>query len=177
MTRLNKLLTRFRREEDGNSTIQFVVVFPLFVILLGTAFELGAITVREASLERALDQVVRDIRLSSGAVPQHDEIKTQICAIAPIIKDCEASLRLEMIQLDPRNWTTPVGAPDCTDSSATVAPVRNFDNGQENDLMLLRVCAKVDPIFPGTGLGKELVKDGSGRYALIAKSAFVQEPM
>ncbi|MFY0681356.1 MAG: pilus assembly protein [Thalassovita sp.] len=176
MTQFKSLITRFRRDEDGNATVQFVVVFPILFVLLAMAFELGAITVREASLERALDQVVRDIRLSTGAAPQHDEIKSQICEIAPIIHDCENSLRLEMVQLDPRNWSSPLSAVDCSDASVDVNPVRNFENGQENELMLLRVCAKVDPVFPAAGLGKQLPTDEAGQYALVATSAFVQEP-
>jgi len=42
--------------------------------------------------------------------------------------------------------------------------------------MILRACAKFDPVFPTTGLGKHIDKDGAGQYALTSISAFVQEP-
>jgi hypothetical protein len=135
------------------------------------------ITMRETMLERALDLTVRDIRLSTGTAPQHDDIKEQVCDLAPVIPDCEQNLRLEMVSIDPQNWVEPDSVFDCTDRSEEVQPVRSFVNGMDNELMLLRACAKFEPIFPGAGLGKQLDKDGAGMAALIATSAFVQEPM
>ena len=35
---------------------------------------------------------------------------------------------------------------------------------------------RIDPLFPTTGLGKKLGEGAGGQYALIATSAFVQEP-
>ena len=75
-----------------------------------------------------------------------------------------------------RDTVSMPGTADCSDSSEEVQPVRSFVNGQENELMILRACAKFDPIFPTSGLGKQLAKDGAGQAALIATSAFVQEP-
>jgi hypothetical protein len=81
-----------------------------------------------------------------------------------------------MIQVDPRNWANIPTVPTCTDQSEAVAPVVNFVNGQENELMILRACAKISPVFPTTGLGKNITKDGAGQFALVSISAFVQEP-
>ena len=127
-------------------------------------------------LEHAMDEVVRDIRLGTGTAPQHDEIKSRICAAAGFIDDCSDSLRLEMIQVDPGNWNAPNAAADCTDKSEEVQPVRNFVNGLDNQLMILRACAKVDPVFANWGMGANMVKDGAGQYSLISSTAFVQEP-
>lgn len=165
------------KDEGGTATVEFVIVFPFFLGLLLSSFELSMITMRETMLERALDLTVREIRLETGTAPQHDEIKARVCERAPVIPDCIRNLRLEMIQIDPRNWTMPTAEFDCTDQSQEVQPVRNFVNGMDNDLMLLRACAKFEPVFPGAGLGKTLSKDAAGMAALIATSAFVQEPM
>jgi hypothetical protein len=81
-----------------------------------------------------------------------------------------------MVQVDPRNWVGLDAEADCTDLSEEVAPVRAFVNGTENELMIMRACAKIDPVFPTTGLGKNIAKDGAGQFALISTSAFVQEP-
>lgn len=178
MTRILKhLKRRLWRDERGTATVEFVVVFPFFLGVLLSSFELSMITMRETMLERALDVTVRDIRLETGAAPQHDDIKALVCDRAPVIPDCLNNLRLEMVQIDPSNWVAPEATFDCTDSSQEVQPVRNFVNGMDNDLMLLRACAKFEPIFPGAGLGKKLSKDGAGMAALVATSAFVQEPM
>ena len=176
MMGLRNFLRHFRRSEDGTATMEFVIVFPIFMLILGSSFEIGAMTIRETMLERAVDLTIRDIRIGTGTAPQHNELKDIICDRAPILHDCSDKLRLEMIQLDPRNWTPPPDNADCTDASQDVEPVREFTHGQENEMMLLRVCVKVQPVFPTTGLGKMLEKDGAGDYALVAKSAFVQEP-
>ena len=177
MRKLFTLPRHLLREETGTATVEFVIVFPFFLGLMLSMFELSLITMRETMLERALDLTVREIRLETGAAPQHDEIKTRVCERAPVIPDCEKNLRLEMVQVDPRAWTLPDAEFDCVDRSQDVQPVRTFVNGMENDLMLLRACAKFSPVFPGAGLGKKLSKDGAGMAALIATSAFVQEPM
>ncbi|MEM8730705.1 MAG: pilus assembly protein, partial [Pseudomonadota bacterium] len=138
--------------------------------------DLGFVSIRHGMLESAMDQVVRDIRLGTGTAPQHDEIKAQICELAGFIDDCSTSLRLEMIQVDPQNWQAPPARADCTDTSEEVSPVRTFVNGLDNELMIMRACAKVDPVFATFGLGENLVKDGAGQYALVSSTAFVQEP-
>lgn len=173
---LAKSLGRFRRCEDGSATIEFAITFPAMLFLLLSGIEMGFVSLQHSMLERAMDQTVRDIRLGTGTAPQYDEIKDRLCERAGFIDNCGENLRLEMIQVDPRNWTAINPQPDCTDQSEEVAPVRAFTNGLENELMFLRACAKIDPVFPTTGLGKNMVKDGAGQYALVSTSAFVQEP-
>lgn len=169
-------LRRYRRSDDGSATIEFAITFPSLLFLVLSSVELGFVTLQHAMLERAMDMTVRDIRLGTGTAPQHDEIKDRICARAGFIADCSDNLRLEMIQVDPRAWASPPANPDCTDQSEDVEPVRNFINGQNNELMILRACAKIEPVFPTTGLGANMAKDGAGFYALVSTSAFVQEP-
>lgn len=169
-------LRRFRRSEDGSSTIEFALTFPSLLFLLLSGIELGFVTLQHSMLERAMDMTVRDIRLGTGTAPQHDDIKDLICARAGFIENCSETLRLEMIQVDPRNWSAPPVNADCTDLSKPVQPVRNFEHGRNNELMILRACAKIEPIFPTTGLGANMQKDGAGYYALVSSSAFVQEP-
>ncbi|MBA85403.1 TadE/TadG family type IV pilus assembly protein [Thalassobius sp. S69A] len=178
MKRLNKLKRWLLRDERGSAAVEFVIVFPFFMGFLLSSFELTLITMRSTMLEHSLDRVVREIRLDTGAVPQHDDIKDRICDHAPIIPDCSKNLRLELIRVDPRNWVDPEPLFDCTDQSDTeVRPVRSFVSSlEDNDLMMLRACAKFDPIFPNAALGFSLSKDGAGMAALVATSAFVQEP-
>lgn len=172
-----KNLLRFRRSEDGHATIEFAITFPAVLFLLLSGVELGMISLQHAMLERAMDITVRDIRLSTGAAPQHDEIKDLLCERAGFIDNCGDNMLLEMVQVDPRAWTPIAAEATCTDKSEEVAPVISFKNdAEENELMILRACAKIDPIFPTTGLGKNLQKDGAGQFSLVAISAFVQEP-
>jgi hypothetical protein len=171
-----KSLSRFRRDEDGTVTTEFVIMFPLFIFLTLAGIEMGIIAVRQATLERAVDLTVRDIRLGTGTAPQHNDIKNLICDRAAMVPNCRSNLRLEMISVDPTNFAPPPDEPDCTDRSEKVNPVRQFTNGLDNQLMILRACAKFEPYYPLSGIGKELTKDNAGYAAVTATTAFVQEP-
>lgn len=175
-TRIFGRLRRFWRDQGGNATVEFVITFPAVITLLLSGLELGFISLQHSMLERAMDLTVREIRLGTGTSPQHDDIKDMICERAAFVPDCATSLRLEMIQVDPRAWSDIPAVPDCTDRSEEVSPVRSFVNGQENELMVLRACAKIDPVFPTSGLGNSLIKDEYGQYSLTATTVFVQEP-
>ena len=173
---LRALFGRVSRSEEGSATVEFAITFPAVLLLMLAGIELGVVTLQNSMLERAVDITVRDIRLGTGTAPQHSEIKDLICDRAGFIENCGDNLRLEMIQIDPRNWVGIPADADCTDQSEEVSPVRSFVNGLDNELMILRACAKFDPVFPTTGLGKAMIKDGAGQYALVSTSAFVQEP-
>lgn len=170
-------IRRFLNNEDGSTTVEFAIIAPMLMIVLFSTVELGMITVKQSMLERAMDITTRDIRLGTSAAPQHDEIRDLICERTVFVDDCTNKLRLEMVQFDPFLWTGIEATPDCVDVVEEVHPVRSFVNGQSNELMYLRACMKIDPIFPHFGLGGSLTKDSSGRFSLVAASAFVQEPV
>lgn len=176
ITRRAKLLRRFRQRENGNASVEFAVFLPVLLMILMSTVELGMINLRHSQLERALDQTVRDIRLTTGADQQHDDIRDAICERSGFIDDCATSLRLEMVQVDPFNWSPIDPDPDCINRIEDVQPVRSFISGQSNELMLIRACMKFSPILPTWGLGESLHKDEDGRISLTAVSAFVQEP-
>ncbi|NIZ13464.1 TadE/TadG family type IV pilus assembly protein [Phaeobacter sp. HF9A] len=176
LSRIRATLRRFRRRQDGAVTIEFVIIFPVMLLILFSTVELGVINLRQIMLERAMDMTVREIRLGTGGNMQHDEIRDRICDYSGTIRNCATSLKLEMVQLDPFNWTSVDATPDCIESIEESNPLINFKNGGSNDLMFLRACLNITPLFPGWGLGKAFQKDGDGRIHLYASSAFVQEP-
>ncbi|WP_137703093.1 TadE/TadG family type IV pilus assembly protein [Marimonas lutisalis] len=169
-------LRRWRRDERGTATVEFAIMFPIFVTLFLSAVELGMISFRHSMLERGLDMAVRDIRLGTGEEPSHDEIKQAICDFAGVLPSCTDNLRLEMILVDPRNYTPPQAEADCIDHSEEVTPLRSFVHGRSNQMMLMRACYVFSPVIPTAGLGYHLNKDGAGNAAMFATSAFVQEP-
>ncbi|MDQ2089453.1 TadE/TadG family type IV pilus assembly protein [Marimonas arenosa] len=169
-------LRRFRRSEAGTATVEFAIIFPFYVTLFMTTVELGMITFRHSMLERGLDLAVRDVRLGTGTNPSHDEIKDRICTYAGVLPNCTDNLRLEMTVVDPRNYVSPTASADCIDHSEASNPLRAFVNGAANEMMMLRACYVFSPLFPTAGLGYSLSKDGAGNTAMVATSAFVQEP-
>jgi Flp pilus assembly protein TadG len=169
------MLRRFQRDADGGATVEFVMVFPFFLILFLFCVELGFMTARYALLERGLDMTVREIRLGTGANWEHNQIKDSICENAIFVGNCKNALRLEMRPRSIRQYTSLGSTVDCTDRAEDTDPVA-FQTGGENQLMILRACYKFTPLFPTELLGSMLEKDTSGDAAVIATTAFVQEP-
>ncbi|NOD74977.1 MULTISPECIES: TadE/TadG family type IV pilus assembly protein [unclassified Ruegeria] len=169
-------LSFFKRSETGNATIEFVMIVPFFLAFLGIGAEMNVITTQHGALEQGVDRVVRDIRLNTGTKWDHDVIKIRICEISGI-QNCEANLRLEMIRQNAFVGINLPEKPDCTDSTEEVNPLHEFkfDSGESNELMILRACLRVDPVFKTSVIARE-VPDESGHYSLTATTAFVQEP-
>lgn len=175
-TRLTAALSRFRRDESGSATIEFVLYFTVLFVILATSVEIANINLRHAMLERGVDIAVRDIRLSTGAVPTYQEVRTRICEEANVLDECESNLMLEMKQVDPEDFATLPEAPDCINAEQTPRPVRQFQPGQDNDLMLIRACLRYKPMLPAAPFAKGIDLDEDGYAKLIVRSAFVQEP-
>ena len=173
---LRNRLARFRRDDGGNASIEFVIIVPVFIALLVFSIELSLITLRHALLERGLDLTVRQIRLGYAIPPDHPTIKNMVCDFSKLGGNCRENLRLEMKPVDIRAYASLDPIPDCTDAAEPTKPVRKFDPGQTNQLMLLRACLTYSPLMPEATLGRALAKDSSGQAAVVSMAAFVQEP-
>jgi hypothetical protein len=176
---LNKL-RHFRRAENGNATIEFVLLFPMIMFLFLTGFESGYYMVRNVMVERAVDIAVRDVRLGGTKVPDLISLKKSICANAGILPDCVNSLQIELapVSMAPGAIAAEAGPIRCIDKSSNVDPstATNYSIGNENEMMLVRVCALMEPLFPTTRLGMGMKADSQGNYAIVATAAFVNEP-
>ncbi len=106
MSFLKAVATRFHKEEEGSVTVEFAIYFTIFFAILTASFEIAFINLRHSMLERSVDVITRDLRLSTGDDMDYASIKQAICDTASVIKDCEDNLMLEMIEVDPRNVTT-----------------------------------------------------------------------
>lgn len=168
-------LRRFQRDDRGNSAIEFALLVPIFLFFMMSAVEVGMMSIRNTYLERGLDQTVRWIRLNTGASPTHAQLKEMICA-ENIVPDCLENLQLEMVRRDIRNWQDLPTEVACTDRALEVQPMANLSFGMDNELMILRACAKFQPIFPSSWLASGMIQDEAGDAHLFAMTAFVQEP-
>lgn len=175
-------LRDFRDDEEGVVTVEFVIIFPIFFFFFLMTVESGIISFQHFRLERAVDLTVRDIRLGIMQDPTRREMLEDICERAGTIPNCETELQIELLVNDLRNWQTVSSSIQCIDrgedppSGDSVLPT-----GDDNELMYMRVCARIDPLMPTTGLGKAIVDRNStssaaGSYALVSTAAFVIEP-
>jgi hypothetical protein len=173
---LVRFLRRFGRAEDGNGTIEFVILLPFFLTLFLSTFELGMAMTRQVMLDRGVDMTVRLIRLGQIWPVTHENIRESICERAAILPDCTNQLKLEMRTVNPRAWTDMLPDADCIDRADDSVPVREFNPGVMNQLMILRVCALFDPYFPTTGLGAVIPRESGDAYGLVSTSSYVIEP-
>jgi hypothetical protein len=180
MSRLGTLLRRAlraARREDGTASVEFVVVFPVVVAIMFQAFEVGWITVRQTMLERALDLTVRDLRLGHISNPTNDKLRQYICSAAGgVISDCTSNMLIELTKVDTSTWALPSPRATCVDRSETIQPVTTVQQGSGDDLMIIRACAIINLMFPLVGVGPHLTQDSQGGIAIVASSAFVNEP-
>lgn len=183
----NGLLERLRcfvRREDGTSTIEFVFWFPFFLYIGYSGMDLGLLSYNHANLERALDETIREVRLNR--LPdgedewEHDLLKEMVCSRA-FIDDCSTELALEMTLVDPRAGHDLEPEPYCLDTPVEFgepARIPIFEAGSSNDLMIVRACVEVSPVW-GFSMTANLVKKGEeyGQWQLAATSVFVHEPL
>ncbi|WP_456386911.1 TadE/TadG family type IV pilus assembly protein [Profundibacter sp.] len=166
----------FANREKGNATIEFAMFFPMLVTLLLSTVELGILTVRNTLLEHAVDLTVRDLRLGKINQPTQEKIRNLICERSSVVQDCENRLLIELRPVSTVTWTPLASDVICKNRDETINPVVTFDAGASHEMLLVRVCAVFKPVFPSTTLGMQLARDELGGYALVASSAFVNEP-
>jgi len=167
---------RFSRNEDGGPTIEFVILITPVIWMFMSGAEAGLLNMRSVMLERGTDIAMRAVRINPNTPPTHDQIKQMICDQALLIPDCMDTLRVEMRSVPRTSFATITASAECSDRSDTIAPVTRFIPGPPSEIMLVRACVKVAPIFPTTALGLMLPKDGAGDYAAVSTAAFVNEP-
>ena len=168
-------IIQFWRDEDGVSSIEFVILYPLFYWILFMGVELGVMQARQAMLEMALDRTVRHVRLNTIAPSSYQDLRNVMCAEATFLNNCSNSLKLEMVRREPRVGVT-LNAPQYHDKPSAVNPAGPFSPGGRNELMFLRVCVLQPPLLPTIGLNPYLPTTETGEYRLVAITSYVTEP-
>ncbi|MBM2577826.1 pilus assembly protein [Jannaschia sp. Os4] len=184
--RLRDRLRRALRPEGGGASVEFVIVFPVFMTLFFSSFEASMLAVRHMMLERSLDITAREMRITTGANWSREVVAQRICRNARILADCQDRLVLEMTEIDRSTYNLPAADQQCVDDFTGVTPTTQWDNDTDEEMVLLRACYLVDTFFPGTGLGERLVAgnedtDGDGvpdtdTLRMLASTVFVREP-
>ncbi len=162
--------------DDGNATIEFVILFPAIMTIFLSAFEVSIYLTRSVMLDRAVDLNVRALRLGSLEPSTPDELKRRVCEDSLIFDNCMASVMIELTKVPTDTWTLPAGNVNCVNRDEDIQPVVGFTLGGVNDVMIVRACAVLDPFFGSTPLVMDLPLDVSGGYQIIAASTFVNEP-
>lgn len=165
-------LRSFRADERGYSTAEFTIVATTFLTGFFWVFETGLIMTKQMMLERALDITVRELRLASSPTFTHDYIKTKICSLALVFRECDTNMLLEMETFEPSSGFTQDYK--CYDKENEITPVTNWQPGLRSEIVYMRACIIIDPMMPN-GIALFPGSSAAG-VPLIASTAFVNEP-
>ena len=194
LKRLRSILKRYRRDDRGSSTVESVIVMGVFTTIFAWTMETGFVMFRWVNLERAVDEVARDVRLygladkytdpnhpdyEAGA--GHEFIKDEICDVAVGLRDCDNSLMVELAAIDVDDGT-PNLPTVCRDRTVPFDPATApiLDSGDRGDantefIVYMRVCMVMDTLLaPNYSLPFD--RDPSGAISVKVDSAFVNEP-
>ncbi|SDW18766.1 TadE/TadG family type IV pilus assembly protein [Litoreibacter albidus] len=179
-SRMLRLWRRIMGREDGNAAVEFAIIFPIFILAFLSIFELAMIMTRYMMFDRALDVTVRQIRLSENRNFTPLQVKTLLCSQTVILRNhCMDDLRLEMHRLDAdESWTFGYNDADCHDEPIEIDPVREFSTGEANDVLFIRGCMAMEPLFPTMAFGDFLIRNSSdNKLYMMASSAISVEPV
>ena len=177
MRPFRRLLSRFKRSEDGNATVEFTILVPLVFSIFVAALESGLMMVRWTSIDRASDMVIRQLRLGQIANPTAVVLRQMICDQTYMIENCFENTVVEIREIDRATFLMPATDEPCvTRTDQIIVPVTQITPGQQNDLMLIRVCVTVDALFPTSVYALPIDYDAQGGYALAVASVYVNEP-
>lgn len=173
--RIVRLARNWKQDNRGTTAIEFGMVgLPFFMFLFGT-FGIGLYYFTTFSLENAVEQASRLIRV--GLVQQNGmtagEFKQEVCKHLPPFIDCDGKMRVSVQSYSDFGY---IVTPPCTDSDGNLIPPESsvYNAGSSSQVVLVTVCYEWDlaAALPFLKLGS--MPDGA---ALIQASAtFRTEP-
>lgn len=181
-------IRRFLRDESGMASLEFAIFFPALCVIFFMMAEVAVFQARAVLLDRGVDTAVRELRIGAIENPTHENIKNRICEMAYLIEtSCARGLRLEFITINPDDGTFQRPEPNCRDISAeeaagdfNPAEAFNVDAGDRTEIMFVSACLVIRPVIPNGIMGAQFrfrsPTSDSSRYALVAQSAFMNEP-
>lgn len=170
-------LRRFLRRDRGNATVEFVILLPLILAMLFSSIDIGATMLRQVFLDRAVDMASREVRLGQ-MTGGFEGFRNRICERTILIGNCQGTIAIEMRPIDTSTWAGLNAPAQCVNRADNIAPQLEFNPGNlgAQQLMLIRVCVAADPFITLTGIVLGMPEMETGGYALVARSAWVNEP-
>lgn len=176
-----KVLNWLRARDNGAATVEFVVLFPFFIGVVFAGVEGGWMMTRFMMVERGVDVAMRDVRLGAIQDPTYEELRTRICDVIRVVDDCDQNLVIttQIVRVDEAVDT---GSAPCFDRTASEDELAEFNpadghtTGSSSQIVVVKICAIVDPLMRNFGLSTFLPLDASGGFPIRTTTAFLNEP-
>jgi hypothetical protein len=177
-------LHSFLKDDSGEASIEFVFVFPIIFLVFTAGFESSMYMARYIMFDRAVDLVVRQLRLGTLTNVTHQDLKRIICRNGMLTQDigeCADSMRIWMQPVNTGSFLMAAPPKSCVDKddeeiNVSEPPANEFAYGSDNDIMLMRICMKEDPMFPTTAVSVKMPPEPDGTVAMFVTTTFVNEP-
>ena len=94
---------QFLRDDRGSAVIEFVLVFPLVFTIFTASVESSMYMVRYVMFDRAIDKVVRNLRLGAYGTMTHQLLKEKICTGGMLVSTKAECMNRMKIWMQPIN--------------------------------------------------------------------------
>ena len=172
-----RLLARFLRSPAGTATVEFVILVPLVLTMLFSSIDYGVVMMRQVFLDRAVDMAAREVRLGQ-LTGGFTAFRDRICQRTFLLNNCAQTIAIEMRPIQTATWAGLNAPAQCVNRADNISPMLDFNPGAGmQELMLVRVCVAADPFIGLTGMVLGMSELPSGGYAVVARTAWVNEPL
>lgn len=164
-----------RRNESGAVSAEFMIAFPVILMIMFAAIDVGVTNMRQVFLSRAVDLSVREVRL--GNVSNSVRLSELICSQTSMLPNCLQNITVEMRPIDTSTFDGLDDPFQCVNIEDEIRPAVTFIPGAgAQELMLIRVCVAAEPFLRITGMVNDMPVNGSNQYVIVNTSVFVNEP-
>jgi Flp pilus assembly protein TadG len=177
------MFSAFLKDDSGEAVIEFAFIFPIIFLVFTASIESSMFMAKSVMFDRAVDLTVRQLRLGTLTNLSHENLKSTICRSGMMIDSvtaCVQSLKIWMQPVNTANFTMAAPPKSCVDKTQPIntnnPPANEFAYGADNDIMLMRVCMKEDPMFPTTLVSLKMPVDTDGKAIMQITTTFVNEP-
>lgn len=146
---MKRFFKQFALAQTAAVTVEYIIWWPVYFVFFAGIIEYGYFNMRVAMVERAVSKTVREIRLDKDYVQDHAGIVKTICFHGGFGDSCNEKVRVEMIRTSIENFDNIPTKVSCVNKAETFDADAGIVFGAQDELMLLRVCAKADSLKIG----------------------------
>ncbi len=182
---------RLTKDSDGSAAIEFAMVVPIFLALLFGILEVGYLFYADAVIESTMDTAAR--KIMTGNAPDKDYVWDtsdttakcrksgkecfidDICSVLSFFGDCEENLAIDVEVFSSFGaLASDNSAVTCTDNDDYDYDAQKYDDGDQLQIIRIRLCWLYKPLVPGLGIA--LADTAEGRHQIVSTSIFRTEP-
>lgn len=175
---LAKSRARALSSEEGNASVEFVLLFPLIFAMFVSSVDFSVMMLRQVFLDRAVDIALRDVRLGIIRPTGLDDFKRRICDNSALTPNCFENITVELRPISVADLNSFDPAARCVDRANNISPVLTFTPGAgAQELMMIRACTVSNPFIVLSGFIFGAPRGPNDDFMSVSIGVFVNEPV